>query len=115
MDAIWAGGKVGAAPAGGARRRQASAGARRSGSGELSARAREWAARTALLGPREGAGGVGRQWVRAERRLHYGGAHGVVASTTACAGRAGSCLNSRGGFLPSRRSKDPSLTQLHDA
>jgi hypothetical protein len=87
-------------------------GARRSGSGELSAGAREWAARTALLGPREGAGGVGRQWVRAERRLHCGGAHGVVASTAACAGRAGSRLNSRGGFLPARRSKDPSLTQL---
>jgi hypothetical protein len=87
-------------------------GARRSGSGELSAGARESAARTALLGPREGAGGVGRQWVRAERRLHCGGAHGVVASTAACAGRAGSRLNSRGGFLPARRSKDPSLTQL---
>jgi hypothetical protein len=35
------------------------------GSGELSAGAREWVAREALLGSREGAGGVGRHWVRA--------------------------------------------------
>jgi hypothetical protein len=34
----------------------------------------------ALLGPRGGAGGVGRQWRRVERRLNSGGAHGAVAS-----------------------------------
>jgi hypothetical protein len=78
-----------------------------SGSGELSAGAREWAARPALLGPRGGARGVGRQWMRGERRLNRGGAQGAVASTTACARRAGSHLNSRSGFLPSRRSKGP--------
>jgi hypothetical protein len=105
-EAIWAGRKVGAAPAGGVRR---------SGSGELSAGAREWVARTALLGSREDAGGVGRQWVRAERRLYCGGAHGMVAGSAACEGRVGGHLNSRGGFSPSRRSKDPRLTQLYGA
>jgi hypothetical protein len=36
------------------------------GSGELSVGDRKWAARTALLGPRGGAGGVGRQWRRVD-------------------------------------------------
>jgi hypothetical protein len=78
-----------------------------SGSGELSAGARGWVARTALLGLRGGAGGVGQQWMRGERRLNRGNAQGAVASTAACARRAGSRLNSRSGFLPSRRSKGP--------
>jgi hypothetical protein len=90
-------------------------GHRSSGSGELSGGAREWAARTALLGPRGGAGGVGRQWRRVERRLNRDGAHGAVASAASCARRAGNRLNSRGGSLPSHRSKGPGLTPLHGA
>jgi hypothetical protein len=86
-----------------------------SGSDELSTGAREWVVRTALLGPRGGVGGVGRQWRRVERQVNRGGAHGAVASTTACVRRADSRLNSRGGSLPSRRSKGPGLTPLHDA
>jgi hypothetical protein len=76
-----------------------------SGSGELSAGAREWAALTALLGPRVGAEGVGWQWRQVERRLNPGGAHGAVASAAACARRANNHLNSRGDSLPLRRSK----------
>jgi hypothetical protein len=75
------------------------------GSSEFSAGAREWAAHTALLGPSVGAGGVSQQWRRVERRLNRDGTHGAVASAAACARRAGSLLNSRGGSLPSHRSK----------
>jgi hypothetical protein len=53
-------------------------GTRRSGSGELSAGAREWVAPTALLGPREGAGAI--RWRGADmgRWPSCGGAHGVA-------------------------------------
>jgi hypothetical protein len=84
-----------------------------SGSGELSAGAREWAARTALLGPRGGAGGVNRQWRRVKRRRARGGAPGAVASTGPARGGPVFALNSRGGSLPSRRSKGPGLTPLY--
>jgi hypothetical protein len=43
-------------------------------SGEPSAGAREWVAREALLGSREGAGGVGWHWVGVGRQLYCGGA-----------------------------------------
>jgi hypothetical protein len=85
------------------------------GSGELSAGAREWVAREALLGSREGAGGVGRHRARAGRRLYCGGAHGVVESTAACAGRAGGRLNSRGRFLAVASKQGRRLTQLYGA
>jgi hypothetical protein len=50
----------------------------RSGSGELSAGAREWVARTALLGPTEGAGAICWRGADVGRRLSYGGAHGAA-------------------------------------
>jgi hypothetical protein len=54
-------------------------GARRSGSGELSAGAREWVARMALLGPREGTGAIHWRGLDVGRRLSCGGAHGTAA------------------------------------
>jgi hypothetical protein len=57
-------------------------GAWRSGSGELSAGAREWVARPALLGPREGVGAIRWRGADVGQRLSCGGAHGAAADSS---------------------------------